>query len=191
MKKLALLMLLLLITMTGAAQANKHATIAAKQFKAKVVNQTFLDPGSYRLIKIQPQVTITNERIYQSQDSKLTTELESLQSDIRFQVGYINRMKQAQSVEARTDGPNPSVAWGDPEADLAVMFKREAILINNINQIRSKLTGSRVHLNQPAGYIFLLNAYANDQYSRRVIVQYAFGYLIKTGIVVEGIQKIR
>lgn len=181
--------MLLFITITGAAQATKHAAIAAQQFKAKVVNRVFLDPGSYRLIKIQAELTITNEQAYNQINNQKTAELESLQNDITAQIGYINRMKQAQSTESN-DAPNPSGTWGDPESELATMRTSETRLINEINSVRSKLRGNRAHLNQAAGYVFLLNAYVNNQYGRRVITQYGLPYIIGKGLIVDKIQRI-
>ena len=182
--------MLLFITITGAAQATKHAAIAAQQFKAKFVNKTFFDPSAYRLIKIQAQRTYTNEELYTAMDGELTGKLESIQNDISYQLGYIFRMKEARAKVARTDGPEPSDNWGDPESELISMRKREEALINQINPIREKLSGSRSHLNQPAGYAFLLNAYAVNQYGRRVIVQYVLAYRIKGGLVLDTITKI-
>ncbi len=181
--------MLLFITITGAAQATKHTAIAAQQFKAKVVNKIFLDPGSYRLIKIQPELTITNEQAYNQINNQKTAELEELQNEISLQIGYINRMNQAKATE-RTDGPEASVAWGDPEPELVEMRKRETILINEINSVRSKLRGNSSHLNAPAGYVFLLNAYVNNQYGRRVITQYALPYIIGKGLIIDKIQRI-
>lgn len=189
MKKLILLSLLLVISMTGAAQSNKYATIAAQEFKAKVVNKVFLDPRSYRLIKIQAEYTMTNEEAYNSVNNQKTAELEELQNDISLQIGYINRMKQAKATE-RTDGPEASVAWGDPEPELAEMRRKETILINEINSVRAKLRGTRANLNAPAGYVFLLNAYVNDQYGRKVIVQYGLPYIIGKGLMLDKVRKL-
>jgi len=183
-------MLLLFITMTGSAQVNKHATIAAQQFKAKYVNKTFFDPSVYSLIKIQSQKTFTNEEVYTAVHKELTGKLESLQNDITYQLGYINRMKVAQAKAPTVDGPVPSDNWGDPDAELVEMRKKEEALINQINPIREKLRGSRAHLNLPSVYVFLLNAYAVNQYGRRIIVQYVFAYKIKGGLVLDSITKI-
>lgn len=189
MKKLILLSLLLVISMAGAAQSNKYATIAAQQFKTKVVNKVFLDPGSYILTNIQPELTITKKQVYSQINTQKTAEIEELQNDIFLQIGYINRMKQDKATK-RTDGPDASIAWGDPEPELVEMRNRETILIKEINSIRRKLQDTGSNLNTPAGYVFLLSAYVNNQYGKRVITQYAIPYIIGKGIIVDEIQRI-
>lgn len=99
-------------------------------------------------------------------------------------------MKAARTKAPRTDGPESSDNWGNPEAELVEMRNKEEALINQINPIRDKLRGSRAHLNQAAGYAFLLNAYAVNQYGRKVIVQYVFGYRVNGGLILESITKV-